>query len=98
RSPSGSSRAFGDGLCWHPTPAELSRELPMNMIDRRRFLQATTAGLVVPAVVLAAEPALEKATDLSLAVFRFDVTPPVGHSLCGGWIKPVAAVDDALEA
>jgi hypothetical protein len=30
--------------------------------------------------------------------FRFDVTPPMGHSLCGGWIKPVEAVDDPLEA
>jgi hypothetical protein len=35
---------------------------------------------------------------LFLAPFRFDVTPPKGHSLCGGWIKPVEAVDDPLEA
>jgi hypothetical protein len=35
---------------------------------------------------------------LHLAPFRFDVTPPVGHSLCGGWIRSVAAVDDLLEA
>src|SRR5207302_7242090 len=27
-----------------------------------------------------------------------DVTPPVGHPLCGGWIKPVRAVDDPLRA
>ena len=33
-----------------------------------------------------------------LATFRFDVTPPKGHSLCGGWIKPVIDVDDPLEA
>ena len=33
-----------------------------------------------------------------LAPFRFDVTPPIGHSLCGGWIPPVTAVDDPLEA
>ncbi|MBY0587416.1 hypothetical protein K2X85_09585 [bacterium] len=36
--------------------------------------------------------------DLRLAPFRFDVTPPIGHSLCGGWIKPAVAVDDPLEA
>jgi hypothetical protein len=36
--------------------------------------------------------------DLHLAPFRFDVTPPLGHSLCGGWIKPVAGVDDPIEA
>ncbi|MCA9174816.1 MAG: hypothetical protein KDB14_10070 [Planctomycetales bacterium] len=35
---------------------------------------------------------------LQLVPFRFDVTPPVGHSLCGGWIPPVASVDDPLEA
>jgi hypothetical protein len=35
---------------------------------------------------------------LRIAPFRFDVTPPIGHSLCGGWIKPVVAVDDTLEA
>jgi hypothetical protein len=35
---------------------------------------------------------------LKVAPFRFDVTPPVGHSLCGGWIKPVVAIDDPLEA
>jgi len=35
---------------------------------------------------------------LRIAPFRFDVTPPVGHPLCGGWIKPVVAVEDGLEA
>lgn len=35
---------------------------------------------------------------LYLAAFRFDVTPPPGHSLCGGWIEPVAQIDDPLEA
>jgi len=36
--------------------------------------------------------------NLHLAPFRFDVTPPKGHSCCGGWITPVVAVDDTLEA
>jgi hypothetical protein len=31
-----------------------------------------------------------------LATFRVDATPPMGHPLCGGWIKPVGAVDDRL--
>lgn len=31
-----------------------------------------------------------------LATFRVDATPPIGHPLCGGWIKPVEAVDDPL--
>lgn len=36
--------------------------------------------------------------NLFVAPFRYDVTPPVGHSLCGGWIQPVVDVDDPLEA
>ncbi len=35
---------------------------------------------------------------LEMATFRVDVTPPVGHPLCGGWIQPVVAQDDGLEA
>ncbi len=33
-----------------------------------------------------------------LATFQTDVTPPVGHPLCGGWIEPVRGVDDPLKA
>jgi hypothetical protein len=29
-----------------------------------------------------------------LSRFRVDATPPMGHPLCGGWIKPVEGVDD----
>jgi hypothetical protein len=35
---------------------------------------------------------------LHLATFAADVTPPVGHPLCGGWIEPVRGVDDPLRA
>jgi hypothetical protein len=35
---------------------------------------------------------------LHLAVFTSDVTPPLGHPLCGGWIEPVRGVDDPLKA
>ena len=31
-----------------------------------------------------------------LATFKIDATPPIGHPLCGGWIKPVVGVDDPL--
>jgi hypothetical protein len=34
--------------------------------------------------------------DLHLARFDVDASPPTGHPLCGGWIKPAAAVDDPL--
>ena len=29
-----------------------------------------------------------------LATFSTDVTPPLGHPLCGGWIEPVRGVED----
>jgi hypothetical protein len=35
---------------------------------------------------------------LRLARFACDVTPPMGHPLCGGWIEPVRSVADPLEA
>lgn len=35
---------------------------------------------------------------LHLATFRADVTCPIGHPLCGGWIEPARAVDDPLRA
>ena len=68
-------------------------------IHRRHFLKASTAAAAfcladrsVP-VVSAADQ-----SSLHIAPFRFDVTPPIGHSCCGGWIKPIEAVDDPLEA
>ena len=33
-----------------------------------------------------------------LATFVYDVTPPIGHPLCGGWIEPVRGTDDPLRA
>lgn len=34
--------------------------------------------------------------DVHLSTFQVDATPPIGHPLCGGWIRPVEAVDDPL--
>ncbi len=33
---------------------------------------------------------------LAAATFASDATPPIGHPLCGGWIKPVERVDAPL--
>ena len=72
-----------------------------NKLSRRHLLQgvvgASIAGWTLQGVCR------DDATsggggNLHLAPFRFDVTPPIGHSCCGGWITPVVAVDDALEA
>ncbi len=62
-------------------------------MNRRHFLHATAGLIAAPAF---ADPV--KNPDLAIVPFRFDVTPPKGHSLCGGWIEPVEAVDDELEA
>lgn len=66
----------------------------MNPMTRRRFLHSTlaaTAGLSVARGAGESPP-------LRIAPFRFDVTPPVGHPLCGGWITPMVDCADALEA
>lgn len=66
-------------------------------IPRRDFLRGTLAAGVA-STFLPTIPGATPAGGLHIAPFRFDVTPPVGHSLCGGWIKPASGVDDPLEA
>lgn len=65
-------------------------------LNRRLFLAASgaAAGRLVPSLAHGAT----SLGNLHLATFRYDVTPPRGHSLCGGWITPVIGVDDPLEA
>ena len=75
----------------------------MTSMNRRHFMQkslsASAATWTFGASTLRAEDEdRPNANNLHLAPFRFDVTPPQGHSLCGGWIKPVVGVDDPLEA
>lgn len=73
-------------------------------IHRRDFGRTTLAGTVAASAAWAWLPETLRAEttaavgDLKLATFRLDVTPPTGHSLCGGWIQSVVDVDDELEA
>ncbi len=67
-------------------------------IKRRDFIAASAGAIVASATHSNRGHAAETSGNLRLATFRFDVTPPMGHSLCGGWIKPVVGVDDPLEA
>src|SRR5689334_21030947 len=58
-------------------------------------------GWILPAILLlfgcsSAEPAPEAMGPLRMALFASDVTPPLGHPLCGGWIKPAAAIGQPL--
>lgn len=70
-------------------------------LTRRDFIQdtllTTAAGWSLSAsrILNAADTS---AGSLHAAPFRIDVTPPLGHSCCGGWIKPIEAVDDTQEA
>jgi len=75
-------------------------------LNRRRFVAAaaatTLSGVARQSVGMTAADSMT-ATDSgesswSIAPFRFDVTPPIGHSCCGGWIPTIAVVDDPLEA
>ena len=67
-------------------------------MNRRDFISGSTGAMVAGALLTSDSVAAGKPGDLRLATFRFDVTPPEGHSLCGGWIRPVVGVDDPLEA
>lgn len=69
----------------------------MHNLGRREFLGTTSAW--AGAVLLAgSETCWSGEQKLELATFRSDVSPPNGHPLCGGWIKPVEGQDDPLEA
>ena len=67
---------------------------------RRHFLAASASAISCHSVAQAQEKEKTSSSpgNLRLASFRFDITPPKGHSLCGGWIKPVIDIDDPLEA
>ena len=67
-------------------------------MNRRDFISGSTGAMVAGALLTSDSVAADKPGDLRLATFRFDATPPEGHSLCGGWIRPVVGVDDPLEA
>lgn len=70
-------------------------------LSRSDFLRGSAAALggwALGAVPTPARGAAAGGGGVHVAPFRFDVTPPIGHSLCGGWIKPVVDVEDPLEA
>ncbi|MBM3891622.1 MAG: hypothetical protein FJ388_21120, partial [Verrucomicrobia bacterium] len=66
---------------------------PPPVISRRRFFKSSLLAAVASPLARAAG-----ASSLRIAPFRFDVTPPVGHPLSGGWITPMVDCEDPLEA
>ncbi|MCB1205736.1 MAG: hypothetical protein KDN18_15845, partial [Verrucomicrobiae bacterium] len=65
---------------------------------RRSFLQTSLAGAIGTLLEGPVAKAAEAPGNLRIAPFRFDVTVPKGHPLCGGWIEPATTVEDPLEA
>lgn len=72
---------------------------PISRRSRRDFLNTSLAAgaTLIPGVLTDVGLAADGET-VRIAPFRFEVTPPIGHPLCGGWITPVKAVSDSLEA
>ncbi|QDU63583.1 hypothetical protein Pan216_44640 [Planctomycetes bacterium Pan216] len=69
------------------------------LLNRRRFLHQSMGGALSTLLASGLATAANASPgDLQLSTFRFDVTPPLGHGCCGGWIKPVVGYDDPLEA
>ncbi len=56
-------------------------------VNRRLFLGTAAAAASVGLMPQNLSFAARSAPTLSIAPFRFDVTSPIGHSMCGGWIK-----------
>ncbi|MBP90246.1 MAG: hypothetical protein CMJ64_26645 [Planctomycetaceae bacterium] len=67
-------------------------------LNRRDLLRGTLAASLASWTLSDLRAEESAVGDLQLTPFRFDVTPPIGHSCCGGWIKPVEVVDDSLDA
>jgi hypothetical protein len=70
----------------------------MSNISRRRFLESSLAAAALSTPLAHAARAAGEGNSLRIAPFRFDVTPPIGHPLCGGWITPMVDCEDQLEA
>lgn len=71
---------------------------PWASFKRREFLGSTLAAGAALLPGSFPVSASSVAGPLRIAPFRYEVTPPTGHPLCGGWISPVKSVDDPLEA
>jgi hypothetical protein len=62
--------------------------------NRREFLQQSWAWGGAALLASSGVAWADDASRLELATFRADISPPEGHPLCGGWIKPVVGQDD----
>jgi hypothetical protein len=68
----------------------------VGLFPRRAMVNAAFA--VLPLFATAFLTLANPGTALRVGIFSCDVTPPLEHPLCGGWIKPVEVVEDPLLA
>src|SRR5689334_20249527 len=54
--------------------------------------------LIVALLAGCAAPPTPAAREFRIATFSADITPPIGHALCGGMVKPAARIADPLSA
>jgi hypothetical protein len=95
--PCGFVRCF-DLLFQERLVTEHLRRVDWNRRDwLRTVLQSGMAGSVT-GTLLSRPLVWADAAALKIATFDVDVTPPMGHPCCGGWITPVKSVDDPLHA
>ena len=71
---------------------------PIFALPNRRLFLGTSASAIASGLSPVSVRGYSTGVNLHVGTFRFDVTPPIGHSLCGGWIRPVEGFDDRLEA
>jgi len=64
-------------------------------VSRRTWLQSTVGGLM--ALPFLPSSGFAENTKYQLGTFAVDITVPLGHPLCGGWIKPAEAIEDPLQ-
>lgn len=63
-------------------------------LSRRDWIQTAATGLLSIPLLHAAQAESPK---YQLGTFAVDITVPLGHPLCGGWIKPAEAIEDPLQ-
>ncbi len=64
-------------------------------VSRRTWLQGAAAGML--GLPLLQHLARAESPQFQLGTFSVDITVPLGHPLCGGWIKPAEAIEDPLQ-
>jgi len=102
--PSGAAKHCRQALPFDAHPAQDAAVVPdpRHLRFRISLLRSIwLASIVLHLGVARSTTVLAQSADraqLAAAFFECDVTPPMGHPLCGGWIRPVEAVDDPLLA